>query len=308
MVEENIPNLVCGYHLGRARPRQDIAFGPFLAEALKTPVTQRQIARLQTGLTISGIRLGDMRSIKLLLPPFEEQKHIASVFRGVDDAIEKNENVVAKTEQLRDVLLHELLTRGVPGHYEEWIEISGSATPPPNWRVVKLGDIAEVQKGTSFTSKDLVPGDIPVIAGGREPAYYHKFPNRPSDTITISASGDAGYVSFHRGPIFASDCITVRPKPEVSVTNYAYYFLKHNQNKIYRLRTGSALPHVYQKDIARLIVLLPPLEEQILIAGYLDSVCEVINQNGQVVNGQSNLRDALLHELLIRGLPDNHDD
>ena len=308
LVEENIPNLVCGYHLGRARPKQDIVFGPFLAEALKTPVTQKQITRLQTGLTISGIRLGDMRSVQLLLPPFEEQKHIASVLGSVDEAIEKMENVIVKTVQLRDALLHELLSRGVPGHHKEGVEVPGEAWPPPPWKVVILGDIAEVQKGTSFTSKDLVLGDIPVIAGGREPAYYHKYSNRPPNTITVSASGDAGYVSIHRKPIFASDCITVRPKPEISVTNYIYYFLKHNQNKIYRLRTGSALPHVYRKDIARFIVILPPLEEQISIARYLDSVSEVIDHNRQVMNRQSRLRDALLHDLLTRGLPNNHND
>lgn len=119
LVEENIPNLVCGYHLGRARPKQDIVFGPFLAEALKTPVTQKQITRLQTGLTISGIRLGDMRSVQLLLPPFEEQKHIASVLGGVDEAIETIENVIAKTEQLRDALLHNLLTRGLPDNHND---------------------------------------------------------------------------------------------------------------------------------------------------------------------------------------------
>ena len=182
-----------------------------------------------------------------------------------------------------------------------------SAPPPPPWKVVKLGDIAEVQKGTSFTSKELVPGDIPVIAGGREPAYYHRYSNRPSNAITISASGAAsGYVSFHREPIFATDCTTVLSKSELSITNYIYYFLKHSQSKIYRLRTGSALPHLYPRDITRFEVVLPPLEEQILIVKYLDIISEVIDQNRQVINYQSMLRDALLHELLIRGLPDNH--
>ena len=172
---------------------------------------------------------------------------------------------------------------------------------------MNLGDIAEVQKGTGFTSKDLVPGEIPVIAGGREPAYYHKYSNRPPNTITVSASGDAGYVSFHRGPIFASDCTTVRSRPELSLTNFLFYFLKHNQNKIYRLRTGSALPHLYPKDIARFKVMLPPLEEQILIAKYLESVSEVIDQNKQLIDRQSSLQSALLHELLTQGVPGYYD-
>lgn len=169
-----------------------------------------------------------------------------------------------------------------------------------------MGDIAEIQKGTSFTSKDLVPGDVPVIAGGREPPYYHKYFNRPPNTITVSASGDAGYVSFHRDPIFASDCITVRPKPEVLVTKYTYYFLKHNQNNIYRLRTGSALPHVYRKDIARFKIILPPLEEQFYISDMLDSVVSAIERTENIVTKADQLRYSLLNELLTLGIPDNY--
>ena len=177
---------------------------------------------------------------------------------------------------------------------------------PPDWKEVPLGDVAEIQKGTAFTSKELVPGDVPVIAGGREPAYYHKYSNRPPNTITVSASGDAGYVSFHRKPIFATDCTTIRSKPEVSVTNYIHHFLKHNQSHIYRLRTGSALPHLYPRDIARFKIVLPPIQKQISIADTLDSVDEAIKQTENVITKTEKLRDALLHELLTRGLPGHH--
>ena len=119
LVEENVPNLVCGYHLGRARPKQDIVFGPFLAEALKNPVAQEQITRLQTVSTIPGISLGNMRSVQLLLPPLKEQKYIVSILGGVDEAIEKIENVTAKTAQLCDALLHNLLTRGLPDNHND---------------------------------------------------------------------------------------------------------------------------------------------------------------------------------------------
>lgn len=177
---------------------------------------------------------------------------------------------------------------------------------PSDWKVVRLEEVAEIQKGTSFTSKELEPGDVPVIAGGREPAYYHKYSNRPPNTITVSASGDAGYVSFHREPIFATDCTTVRSKPQVSVTNYIHHFLKYNQNKLYRLRTGSALPHLYPRDIAGFQVILPPLEEQISIADILDSVEEKIEQTENTINKTEQLRDSLLHELLTQGLPGYH--
>ena len=173
-----------------------------------------------------------------------------------------------------------------------------SKTLPPDWKEVPLGDVAEVRKGTAFTGKELIPGDVPVIAGGREPAYYHKYSNRPSNTITVSASGDAGYVSFHRMPIFATDCTTIRSNPESSVTIYIYHFLKYNQNHLYRLRTGSALPHLYPRDIARFKIIVPPIKEQLSIASKLDSVEKSIETNKNVITKIEQLRDALLHELL----------
>ena len=54
---------------------------------------------------------------------------------------------------------------------------------PNGWRLVRLGDVAEVQKGVSFTSKELVPGNVPVIAGGRAQAYYHHIANRPGKQL-----------------------------------------------------------------------------------------------------------------------------
>ena len=63
---------------------------------------------------------------------------------SIDEAIEGTEAVIAATERLRDSLLHELLTRGVPGWHSEWKEAPGVGTIPASWEVVRLEDVAEV--------------------------------------------------------------------------------------------------------------------------------------------------------------------
>ena len=35
-----------------------------------------------------------------------------------------------------------------------------------------LDEVAELKRGQSITKKSITPGDIPVIAGGRKPAYF----------------------------------------------------------------------------------------------------------------------------------------
>ena len=60
---------------------------------------------------------------------------------AIDEAIERTEAVISATERLRDALLHELLTRGVPGWHTEWRTVPGLGTIPADWQVVRLKEI-----------------------------------------------------------------------------------------------------------------------------------------------------------------------
>ena len=55
--------------------------------------------------------------------------------------------------------------------------------------VIQLGEACTVRRGKTITKKTSKQGDIPVIAGGKKPAYFHNEHNREAGTITISGSG-----------------------------------------------------------------------------------------------------------------------
>ena len=82
-----------------------------------------------------------LKDLPILLPPLPEQRAIAAVLDSIDDAIERTDAVIAATEQLRGSLLHQLLTRGVPGWHTEWKEAPGLGTMPADWEVVSLGEV-----------------------------------------------------------------------------------------------------------------------------------------------------------------------
>ena len=88
--------------------------------------------------------------------------------------------------------------------------------------MVKLGEVCEIRKGKAITRKEVVKGSIPVIAGGQTPSTYHNVANRTGETITVSASGYAGYVSYFNKPIFASDCLTIKPKDERVLSAFVF--------------------------------------------------------------------------------------
>ena len=86
----------------------------------------------------------------------------------------------------------------------------------------------KIRKGQLITEKDAVAGNVPVIAGGKKPAYYHSKANRTGKTITVSASGaSAGYVAIFDMPIFASDCSTISKGLTYSI-EFVYFQLLLN--------------------------------------------------------------------------------
>jgi len=129
--------------------------------------------------------------------------------------------------------------------------------------IIPLSEIAIIQKGKSITKEKVIKGNIPVIAGGKDIAYYHNVANREGDIITISASGaNAGFINYFSNPIFASDCCTVKSKDEDAIpTKLLYIFLQRLQSLIYELQKGQAQPHVYGNDIAK--IKIPILSREI---------------------------------------------
>ena len=148
------------------------------------------------------------------------------------------------------------------------------------WEVVSLKEICDIQKGTSITKVDTVEGNIPVIAGGQEPAYYHNQSNRDGNIITVSASGAyAGFVNYFDIPIFASDCTTIKSNDEEkALTKYIFYVLKSRQEDLYKLQRGAGQPHVYSNDLANIQIPLPPLPVQQELVARLDKQQAIIEQ------------------------------
>ena len=140
-VSETLPDVLCGYHLAIARPRCNNVDGAFLSEMLASRASGRQFARIANGVTRFGLTLDATRSLPILLPPLSEQRAIAAVLDSIDEAIERTEAVIAATEHLRESLLHELLSRGVPGWHSAWKEVRGVGTIPADWDVARLGDV-----------------------------------------------------------------------------------------------------------------------------------------------------------------------
>ena len=123
------------------------------------------LSKLNRATGVPGLNRDDVYALRRRVPPLPEQRVIAAVLDSIDDAIERAEAVIAAMERLREALLHELLTRGVPGWHSEWKDVTGVGTIPAAWEVVRLEEVAEVERG-KFAHR---PRNEPRFYGGNIP-------------------------------------------------------------------------------------------------------------------------------------------
>lgn len=143
---------------------------------------------------------------------------------------------------------------------------------------LKLGEAAFINKGTYITKKQVIPGNIPVILGGVEPAYWHSESNHDGEGIVISRSGaNAGFASYWNEPIFVSDGFVLDAKPGIDM-RFLFHVLKKQQAKLHSMKRGSGVPHINSKMLANNVAIpVPPLEEQQHVVSILDRFDKLTN-------------------------------
>lgn len=144
--------------------------------------------------------------------------------------------------------------------------------------VKTLGEVCEFKNGKGIKKDTLIEGEYPVIGGGQKPMGFHNEYNTEENTILCSSSGAyAGFISKYDKKVWASDCFSIIPKNNSINNTYLYYLLKTIQDKIYKLQTGTAQPHIYSKDLQNLKIPILSLERQEEIIKDMDEISNSID-------------------------------
>jgi type I restriction enzyme S subunit len=270
-----------------AKIAPQLADGVFLQFWLQGSKAQWQIASSVNQGAQPNLFLNHIERLLCPRPPLPEQRAIATALSDVDRLLGGLDRIIAKKRDLKQAAMQQLLTgkTRLPGFHGEW-------------EVKRLGDVVKIKKGQLITSSTLKQGDIPVIAGGKQPAYFHAFANRFGRTVTISASGaSAGYVALYSESIFASDCSTIS-ESESYCLDFVFFQLLCKQQTIYKAQTGGAQPHIHAKDLNPILFSLPPLPEQTAIAEVLTNMDAELVALEQRRDKTRALKQAMMQELL----------
>ena len=225
---------------------------------------QKKIDAIAKGTAQKAVPIALIKDIELLIPNIDTQRKIISVLSVYDDLIENNQKQIKLLEEAAQRLYKEwFVDLRFPG-YENTKIVDGV---PEGWKEGALGDIAIFKRGKTITKAQVHNGNIPVVAGGLEPAYYHNKANTSAPVITVSGSGaNAGFTRLYNVDVFASDCSFV-DRETTDYLFFVYVFLKANKAALDILQKGAAQPHVYAKDINALNLIIP---SEMLLKAYCD--------------------------------------
>lgn len=260
-----------------------------------------------------NINSEEYQSLEIPLPNIERQQVIVDVIKSAYLQKKQKESEAKKLLDSIDTYILNELGITIPEidaslenrlFFTSFKDVTGSRLDPyyklyfsSNYKSVKydsfrLGSITNICKGTALTSKDIIPGNIPVIAGGKSSPYSHNEANFDGNVITVSASGAyAGYVWYHQNPIFATDCSVISSKDESLVlTSYIAEVLKSIQSIIYRLQVGAAQPHVYPSDLMNIYIPSIPISQQKTIVNKAQSIRDIAKK--VIEEGNSILENA----------------
>ena len=250
---KNNEKIVFQRHIAILRPEKidsHFLFYTMLSKAFYAKANAVAIGAAQRTVSLTALR-----NIEISLPPLEIQQKIASILSAYDDLIENNRKQIKLLEEAAQRLYKEwFVDLRFPG-YENVAIVDGV---PEGWRIGTLGEIGEFKRGKTITKAQAGNGKVPVVAGGIEPAYYTDKSNTSAPVITISASGNAGFVKIYFSKIWASDCSFLDMETNENLY-YIYSFLKANQTYIYSLQKGACQQHVYAKDINAMELTIPKI-------------------------------------------------
>ena len=288
-------------------------------------LTREDLSRLNRATGIPGLNRDDVYTLTRLLPPLPEQRAIAAVLDSIDDAIERTDAVIAATEQLRDSLLHQLLTRGVPGWHTEWKDVPGFGTIPVGWEIVRLGERIEegptngIYKPESeygsgvnlirigdFTFGQFVNfGAFQRIRATEE--EIRRYQIREGDVIinrvnSLSHIGKSVLIPEVKEPtLFESNMMKIRFDRGLDLRFGAMVLLSDNTRRYFNAMAKKAVQQasINQQDVSELPVPLPPLAEQQAIAGLLDGVETTVAAANREREGFQSLKDSTADALLM---------
>ena len=286
------------------------------------------------GSTVLHLNLKQASAFPFKIPTKSEQKVIARILDTLDTQIQKTEALIAKLENVKEGLLHDLLTRGIdengqlrpsPEQAPELYKESPLGLIPREWSIASLGGVSEIVSGVTLGSKSgnsawpLVPYlrvanvqdgylDLSEIKLVRvNPDHIEKYRLHPGDVL-MNEGGDfdkLGRGTLWRGEIelcvHQNHVFRVRTDGRVLDPYFLASFSASFAGKRYFVKSSKQstnLASINSTQLKAFEVPLPSIEEQGVIVDKLQVMADRIEHEKSHLSKLAAHKSGLMDDLL----------
>lgn len=272
---------------------------------------KNRLLQLSGGITFKDLSKQTLENLKIPLPPLDEQQQtasiLASILSTIDQAIQKTDEVIAKTERLKKGMMNELLTKGIEHKKFKDTEIGRI---PKGWEIHPFSTFCEYTKGrVPKVFKDTQDSALPYISlDAIRTGKVTRYGVQEQQSVMVDVGdiilvwdGDAGEFLHNKNPgILAGTLAKITVSSEVDPT-FLFYQLSTNR-KVKQAAIGAVISHVDPKVLRNLPLLIPPLDEQqqiaLFLSKFLTSLDDQIEVEEKIIKQLKDAKRFFMNTLL----------
>lgn len=229
----------------------------------------------------SAVQTKFITNIQLPLPPLSEQQKIAEILSTADEAIQKVDEAIEKTQRLKQGLMQTLLTKGIQkGRFKiQDFKDTEIGRIPKEWEVVRLGEVAEIYDSKRIPLSEMErskrKGTYPYCGANGIIDYIDDYIFDGEFILLAEDGGDykkfANSAYIMNGKFWVNNHAHILKAVEDKTTNlFLCYFFNFSDLNFYIV--GSTRKKLNQEQMKKISIPLPPLPEQQKIAEILSMV------------------------------------
>jgi type I restriction enzyme S subunit len=287
--------------------------------------------------TMKNLPKAKLLEMEVAYPSFPEQKSISMVLDTLDTNIRQTEAIITKLQQVKQGLLHDLLTRGIDanGELRPPVEVAShlyKESPlgwiPKEWEVVTLGQIAQRSGGLLQTgpfgsqlhAHEYVSDGVPVIMpqdmvdselsvaqiariSQRKATVLSRHRVQAND-IVFSRRGDlsrcVAIKDQHTGWLCGTGCLLARLSNK-EINGYwlaLVYQQPAVQTQVMGRAVGSTMANLNSSILGELTLSRPDIIEQNEVAQRLESISKRIEHESLKLEKLNKTKSGLMDDLL----------
>jgi type I restriction enzyme, S subunit len=280
-------------HLHRLRPLADDVEPRFYVYFLQSAFTQLGLFEgAGNKTTIPNLSRNRLAALDVPHPEIDEQRDIVSALARVRQAIRLHDQGTVLAQDLKRAAMRAVFTRGLRGEAQKETELGPVAE---SWRVGRLGELAQFQRGFDITKSEQVHGDVPVISSGGTKSYHSQAAAK-GPGVLIGRKGSIGLLHYVESDYWPHDTTLWCKDYLGNVPKFVFYRLHALDMK--RLDSGAANPALNRNFLHNETVSWPDPEEQQEVVAVLDAIERKIDLHRCKRAVLDDLSKAMLHKLM----------